>query len=317
MERLISKLTVAFVVFVILGAAVTTSSAQTEDELAAKGFAIAEKDPVLAKARVDSATDGFYLLGFDIATAIFGDPALGAQGNTAVGPGSLKFRNALNASGERGFDASVKLHLSRNYKRTRGEVITPIEKRTGAEREKALESVKKPAAEPESTEIRCRGARGLLNSFTAENSRPDSTGATIIATLLTAEPGPYAAGPRGKGLRPGDCSWVDRPIDVRTIDERWFLIRFKTEANAQLKETLHGSKVDTSPTAAERYPDARTIPAYMNDPNHYWSFFGVKKVNNSYVATGHGYWKPFLEVVRPVDSKRPNRDNPYLIPKKH
>lgn len=119
-----------------------------------------------------------------------------------------------------------------------------------------------------------------------------------------------------EGLRPGDCSWVDRPIDVRTIDERWFLIRFETEANAQLKETLHGSKVDTSPTAAERYPDARTIPAYMNDPNHYWSFFGVKKVYNSYVATGHGYWKPFLEVVRPVDSKRPNRDNPYLIPKK-
>lgn len=340
MERMISKLTVAFVVFLLLATAVTTASAQTQQELAEKGFAIAGMDPVLAKARFDGATDGFYLLGFDIATAIFGDPALGAQGNTAVGPGSLKFRNALNASGQRGFDASVKFNLSRNYKRTRGEVITPIEKRTGAEREKALESVKKPAAEPESTEIRCRGARGLLNSFTAENSRPDSTGATIITTLLTAEPGPYAAGPRGEGLRPGDCSWVDRPIAVTGVKDRWFLMRFETEANAQLKETLHGSEVDTSPTAAERFPDAQTIPAYMNDPKHYWSFFGVKQVNNfviseeaynrlhplhlddtmalsGYVATGHGYWKPFLEAARPVDSKRPNKDlDRVLIPKK-
>ena len=323
MERMISKLTVAFVVFLLLAAAVTTASAQTQtayelaqtvDELAEKGAAIAKKDPIVAAART-AEPDIFYWKGFDVATGIFGDPALGALGNTAMGPGSQRIRDSLSPAGQRGFNASVTFHLNR--KRTLGEVITPIEKRTGAEREKALESVKKPAAEPESTEIRCRGARGLLNSFTAENSRPDSTGATIITTLLTAEPGPYAAGPRGEGLRPGDCSWVDRPIDVRTIDERWFLIRFETEANAQLKETLHGSKVDTSPTAAERYPDARTIPAYMNDPNHCWSFFGVKKVNNSYVATGHGYWKPFLEAARPVDSKRPNKDlDRVLIPKK-
>jgi hypothetical protein len=327
MERMISKLTVAFVVFLLLGAAVTTASAQTEDELAAKGFAIAEKDPVLAKARFDGATDGFYLLGFDIATAIFGDPALGAQGNTAVGPGSLKFRNALNASGQRGFDASVKLHLSRNYKRTRGEVITPIEKRTGAEREKALESVKKPAAEPESTEIRCRGG-GFY--FETVGSRIDSTGETVLTialhfnyTLTWVNREILTSGQviqQHWNFNPSSCAWVQSgergpylPLSREEIGE----IRFETPANAQLKETLHGSKVDRSPTAAERYPDARTIPAYMNDPNHYWNFFVVKPVNNSFVATGHGYWKPFLEAARPVDSKRPNKDlDRVLIPKK-
>ena len=83
-------------------------------DLAAKGAAIAEQDPIVAEAR-SAEEDERYRQGFDIATGIFGDPALGAQGNTAVGPGSLKIRDSLSAAGQRGFDASVKLHLSRNY----------------------------------------------------------------------------------------------------------------------------------------------------------------------------------------------------------
>ena len=102
-------------------------------KLAAVGAAIAKQDPVVAEAR-NAAPDVFryragarlveplslnrvfYRLGFDIATGIFGDPALGALGNTATGPGSLKIQDSLSAAGQRGFDASLKLHLSRNYK---------------------------------------------------------------------------------------------------------------------------------------------------------------------------------------------------------
>jgi hypothetical protein len=89
--------------------------AQCRAVLAAKGAAIADADPIVAAARA-AETDVLYQQGFDIASAIFGDPALGAQGNTATGPGSLGIRNALSAAGQRGFNASVKLHLSRNYK---------------------------------------------------------------------------------------------------------------------------------------------------------------------------------------------------------
>jgi hypothetical protein len=323
-KRMTSKLTSAFVVLLLFAVVVITASAQTEEELAAKGFAIAERDPIVAAARFSGEPDAFYLLGFDIATGIFGDPALGALGNTAMGPGSLKFRDSLNAAGQRGFDASVKFHLSR--KRTLGEVVTPIEKRTGAEREKALESVKKPAAEPESNEIRCRGG-GFY--FETVGSRIDSTGETALTIALhfnyTLTWVDREILPSGQVIQPhwnfnpSSCAWVQsgergpyRPLSPDEIGE----IRFEKPANAQLKETLHGSKVDTSPTAAERYPDARTIPAYLKDPNHYWSFFVVKPVNNSFVATGDKFWKPFLEVARPVDSKRPNRDNPYLTPKR-
>jgi hypothetical protein len=83
--------------------------------LAATGAAITERDPGVAAARaVDP--DVFFWLGFDIATGIFGDPAQGAQGNTATGPGSLGIRDSLSAAGQRGFDASVAWHLSRRYR---------------------------------------------------------------------------------------------------------------------------------------------------------------------------------------------------------
>jgi hypothetical protein len=89
--------------------------AQCLEDLAGMGAAIAEQDPDVAAGR---AAEGnvLYRRGFDIATGIFGDPALGAQGNTATGPGSLKIRDSLSAAGQRGFNASVKLHLSRNYR---------------------------------------------------------------------------------------------------------------------------------------------------------------------------------------------------------
>jgi hypothetical protein len=83
-------------------------------KLASTGAEIADADPVVADAR--NHMNAFYRLGFDIATGIFGDPALGALGHTAMGPGSQKIRDSLSFAGQRGFDASVKLHLSRNYK---------------------------------------------------------------------------------------------------------------------------------------------------------------------------------------------------------
>lgn len=75
-----------------------------------KGAAIAKVDPKVAEARTLE-TDAFYLLGFDIATGLFGAPALGGQGDTAWGPGKQKILDSLSNNGKRGFDASMKLHL--------------------------------------------------------------------------------------------------------------------------------------------------------------------------------------------------------------
>lgn len=83
-------------------------------KLAHVGAAIADADPIVSAAR-NARVDVFYRLGFDIGSGLFGNPALGAQGNTLTGPGSLRIRNSLSAAGQRGFDASVNLHLSRKY----------------------------------------------------------------------------------------------------------------------------------------------------------------------------------------------------------
>jgi hypothetical protein len=85
-------------------------------DLAAVGAVIAGSDQVAAVIR-NGERDVFYRLGFDIASGLFGDPKLGARGNTATGPGSLKIRGSLSAAGQRGFNSSVALHLSRDYKR--------------------------------------------------------------------------------------------------------------------------------------------------------------------------------------------------------
>ena len=94
-------------------AAVAFSLARNKNaKLATTGAAIAAADPTVAQAR-NAEADSFYRLGFDIATGIFGDPAKGALGNTSTGPGSLGIRDSLTRAGQRGFNASVALHLSR------------------------------------------------------------------------------------------------------------------------------------------------------------------------------------------------------------
>lgn len=75
-----------------------------------KGAAVAKADPRVAEARAADASV-FFALGFDIATGLFGDPALGGQGDTVWGAGKQKIRDELNAVSQRGFDASTKLHL--------------------------------------------------------------------------------------------------------------------------------------------------------------------------------------------------------------
>ena len=65
----------------------------------------------------DAADNAAYARGFDIGSGLFGDPALGAVGNTATGPGSLAIRATLDAAGQRGFDASLAFHLARDYRR--------------------------------------------------------------------------------------------------------------------------------------------------------------------------------------------------------
>jgi hypothetical protein len=79
------------------------------------GGTIAAADTELAASRSSLQEDGFYWLGFDIASGLFGDPAAGAEGAKAMGAGPVAIRDSLSANQQRGFDASMAMHLARTY----------------------------------------------------------------------------------------------------------------------------------------------------------------------------------------------------------
>jgi len=196
---------------------------------------------------------------------------------------------------------------------------TPVDKKSTGASAAAIEAAKNKDV-PLSNEIRCRGyakVGGGQFVFLTINSRPSSTGETIITYELAYTPSLKAAGSGGEGLRPGECAWADRVIGTNGP----FRIKFDITDNAQLKEVLHGSAVDRSPTAAERYPDAHNMPEYLKVENHYWSFFIPNTNQNSgyFEASGSKYWKPSLiridDVYRPAGSKIKDRDRVLITPK--
>jgi hypothetical protein len=83
--------------------------------LVSVGAVINKADPTVRKAR-NAVNDGFYWQGFDIASGLFGDPKAGSQGSKVLGSGAIAIRSSLNAAGQNGFNASMTLHLARNYR---------------------------------------------------------------------------------------------------------------------------------------------------------------------------------------------------------
>ena len=82
--------------------------------LVSVGAVINKADATVRNAR-NAVNDGFYWLGFDIASGLFGDPKAGSQGSKVLGSGAIAIRDSLNAAAQNGFNASMKLHLARKY----------------------------------------------------------------------------------------------------------------------------------------------------------------------------------------------------------
>ena len=259
-------------------------------EWARKGAAIAEADSVIGEAR-NAGNDVFYKLGFDIATGIFGDPALGAKGNTATGPGSLGIRNALSASGQRGFDDSVTANLNRRGVKTTDSRLDPRipagagtrDPRIDPARRATIPSTTPAPEEPEYRELRCRG------SYSFEIRVGDwYTGSNLKQMIVEFAPIYEPTDDLGSNLRPGACAFVGSKWKGAIPSE----IHQVIVAYGQEKQVLKGTPVDTSPTAAERFPDAQNVPLYLKDSDHYWSFY-VKDTGRGTLEANYGrFWKP-------------------------
>lgn len=121
-------------------------------------------------------------------------------------------------------------------------------------------------------ELLCRGGPSL--GFTKGATVDDNKVSMKLTYPVSTKP----PGSTGKGLSPGTCAWMN-PVGMPVAPAR---IQFTTDAgNAQLSQA--------SPTAAERWPDAYTIPAYMSNPDHFWIF---KTVEGDPTTAGlHRPWK--------------------------
>lgn len=158
----------------------------------------------------------------------------------------------------------------------------------------------------QSYELRCRGGGLRFNSAPGGTS---SSRQQMMNVAVDFTAGTQAAGGRAENLKPGQCSWVDRGFRQGEPSQ----IRLEIVYFAQELQKLHGSPVDNSPTAAERYPDAQNVPEYLRDSNHYWSFW-VSNTNNGYLqATSNKYFKPLktlpgggTKLPRPVRSGNVN-----------
>lgn len=131
-------------------------------------------------------------------------------------------------------------------------------------------------------ELLCRGGPSL--GFT----KGSVVGDNRVEMQLDYKVSPNPPGSVGAGLAPGTCAWIN-PVGIVKPPAQ---IQFTTAGNAQLSQTLRGDPVDRSPTAAEKWPDVNTIPIYMSDPNHYWSFKTVE--NDPATARSHSAWKPSI-----------------------
>jgi hypothetical protein len=134
-------------------------------------------------------------------------------------------------------------------------------------------------------DLLCRGGSTGL-TFGGGTNAGDNLARVVLGYRVSAT----VPGPAGLGLSAGTCAWTDRTA-MSTEPGR---IVFVTARNAQIGQAQSGS-IDRTETAAERYPDVFTIPEYLKDSRHYWTFSVVSKAPDS--ALTNGPWKRDLGSV--------------------
>lgn len=143
----------------------------------------------------------------------------------------------------------------------------------------------------------CRGGNGFV--FREVDRRLTSSFHAISLVEMSFAPGDK---PAGSGLQPGECALAERAFsrdDIMQVRDP-VRVRFETPANSQLKQTQHGTTLDRSPTAAERYPDAITIPVYLQRADQQWKFKVTLDSEHGYfLASSHSAY------VSPVSGTSP------------
>jgi len=119
----------------------------------------------------------------------------------------------------------------------------------------------------QSYELRCRGGSSM--KFNSTPGSTSSSGEQMMNVTIDFAVGTQGASTGKPNLNPGQCSWIDRGFRPGEPPQ----IHLEIVSFGQQAEARHGTPVDRSPTAAERYPDAQNLPQYLSNSDHYWTFW--------------------------------------------
>jgi len=137
----------------------------------------------------------------------------------------------------------------------------------------------------QSYELRCRGGGSM--KFNSTPGSTSSSGEQMTNVTIDFAVGTQGAGTGKPNLNPGQCSWIDRGFRPGEPPQ----IHLEIVSFGQQAQARHGSPVDRSPTAAERYPDAQNLPQYLLGPDHYWTFWVYNSGQRYLQSTSHRVFK--------------------------
>ena len=137
----------------------------------------------------------------------------------------------------------------------------------------------------QSYELRCRGGGSM--KFNSTPGSTSSSGEQMTNVTIDFAVGTQGAGTGKPNLNPGQCSWIDRGFRPGEPPQ----IHLEIVSFGQQAEARHGSPVDRSPTAAERYPDAQNLPQYLLNSDHYWTFWVYNTGQRYLQSTSHRVFK--------------------------
>ena len=137
----------------------------------------------------------------------------------------------------------------------------------------------------QSYELRCRGGGSM--KFNSTPGSTSSSGEQMTNVTIDFAVGTQGAGTGKPNLNPGQCSWIDRGFRPGEPPQ----IHLEIVSFGQQAQARHGSPVDRSPTAAERYPDAQNLPQYLSNSDHYWTFWVYNTGQRYLQSTSHRVFK--------------------------
>jgi len=147
-------------------------------------------------------------------------------------------------------------------------------------------------------ELRCRGGN---NAFQIEDAglrrddrRSQSSGSKTRIIFMKFNEAYRPAGTDGGGLTPGSCSWTNRVLSASEPK----MIRFELASFSDLART---SQAGDSREAVDSFRK------YLNDPNHYESFFVYQTDNGYFQATKHEHWTGRIDPSKVGVEERKNR----------